>query len=82
MGERAAQAMAHVANRTYYRQGETWVVSTYDEQRHKDQLVRVRFGSDEYFALAQQHPELAAAFALGPRVIAEAEGKFYEVTAE
>ncbi|MBA3415333.1 MAG: VWA domain-containing protein [Chloroflexia bacterium] len=41
---------------------------------------RVAFLSDDYFALLERTPELAAAFALGDRVIAVAAGVAYEVT--
>jgi hypothetical protein len=42
---------------------------------------RVPFLSADYFALADALPELAQAFALGPRVIAIAAGVAYEVVA-
>jgi hypothetical protein len=41
--------------------------------------LKVSFLSDDYFALASARPELAAAFALGQRVIALADGVAYEV---
>jgi hypothetical protein len=39
----------------------------------------VAFLSDDYFSLALSKPELAAAFALGEKVIAMSEGSAYEV---
>jgi hypothetical protein len=41
--------------------------------------VKVSFLSDDYFGLAGARPQLAAAFALGRRVIALADGVAYEV---
>lgn len=41
--------------------------------------VQVTFLSDDYFTLLEEHPELAAGFALGDTVIAIADGVAYEV---
>ncbi|MDX1994606.1 MAG: VIT domain-containing protein [bacterium] len=43
---------------------------------------RIVFLSDEYFALLEQHPELADYFALGERVIVVLDGVAYEVVSE
>ncbi|MBU2611390.1 MAG: hypothetical protein KJ606_10675, partial [Chloroflexi bacterium] len=43
------------------------------------QTTKVAFISDDYFALADSRPELAAAFALGLRVIALSDSVAYEV---
>jgi hypothetical protein len=43
------------------------------------QTVKVPFLSEDYFALSQVRPELAAAFALGPQVIALSGETAYEV---
>jgi len=42
----------------------------------------VAFLSDDYFALAARHPDLAGAFALGEKVIAFSGGIAYEVLSE
>jgi Ca-activated chloride channel family protein len=41
---------------------------------------KVAFGSDAYFALLAERPELAAYFAVGERVIVILDGQAYEVT--
>jgi hypothetical protein len=43
------------------------------------QTLKVAFLSDDYFALAASRADLAAAFAIGSRVIAISEGIVYEV---
>jgi hypothetical protein len=43
------------------------------------QTVKVAFLSEDYYALAKSHPDLAAAFALGQAVIAFSDGVLYEV---
>ena len=43
---------------------------------------RVVFGSDGYFGLLTERPELATYFALGDRVIVVLDGQAYEVAAE
>ncbi|MBN1668892.1 MAG: VWA domain-containing protein, partial [Anaerolineales bacterium] len=56
-----------------------WVTTAFDPQAM--QTVPVAFLSDDYFALSAADPALAAAFALGPRVIAFSNGVAYEVVA-
>ncbi len=66
-----------VGSRTFLLDGETWVDTAFDFQNMKP--VEVAFLSDDYFALADSRPELAAAFALGSSVIAIADGRAYQV---
>lgn len=54
-----------------------WIDTAYDPEQ--TDTVKVAFLSEDYFALAAARPELAAAFALGERVIALADGVAYEV---
>ena len=56
-----------------------WVDSTFDPEG--EQTVKIAFLSEDYFLLAQERPELGAAFALGEKVIALSEGVSYEVVA-
>lgn len=73
----SADLVKIVGSRTYlYREG-IWSDTAYDPRAM--QTVKVSFLSDEYFALARSRPELAAAFALGEKVIAVSEGIVYEV---
>jgi Ca-activated chloride channel homolog len=57
-----------------------WVDTAYDPQI--DQTIKVAFLSEDYFRLVRAQPSLAAAFALGERVIAFADGVSYEVVQE
>lgn len=73
----SADRVKVVGSRTFvYRDG-IWSDTAYDPQAM--QTVKVSFLSDEYFALAGSRPELAAAFALGEKVIVISEGTVYEV---
>ncbi len=54
-----------------------WVDTGYEPDEMK--TIKVAFLSDDYFKLAEAQPDLAAAFALGSRVIALRGGVAYEV---
>jgi Ca-activated chloride channel family protein len=75
-----AQTVQVVGARTFiYNQG-VWTDTAYDPGTMKPQIVQ--FLSDQYFALAEGHPELAAAFALGTQVIVVVDGKVYQVVGD
>jgi len=76
MGGDFARGIRRVDGKTYYLLDGRWTVSTWDGRA---ETVKVKYLSDEYFRLARRHRALARAFALGPRVIAEFQGRFYEV---
>jgi Ca-activated chloride channel family protein len=76
----ASQLVRIVGARTFVNHAGTWIDTTYDPQSMPTQ--KVVFLSGDYFALAQAHPELAAAFALGGQVIVVQAGTAYEVVAE
>jgi Ca-activated chloride channel family protein len=70
-----------LGSRTFLFRDETWTDTAFDPSRMA--ATPVTFASDAYFDLLSARPELAAAFALGPRVIAlAADGTAYEVTAD
>lgn len=73
----AAEVVRNLGSRTFVYIGEIWVDTAFDPDTME--TVEVNFLSDDYFALADARPELAAAFALGDRVIALADGIAYEV---
>ncbi len=73
----AAQRVRIVGARTFVLTDGVWTDSAFDPEQM--QTVKVPFLSGDYFALADARPELAAAFALGRRVIALSEGVAYEV---
>lgn len=75
-----AQRIRTVGARTFLFDGEKWMDTAFDAQQM--QVVQVAFLSKEYFDLLAARPDLAAAFALGPRVIALAAGQAYEVVPE
>jgi len=68
-----------VGSRTFVLKNETWLDTTYDPAAM--QTIKVPFLSQDYFALSNARPDLAAAFALGEHVIAVLDGKAYEVVA-
>jgi Ca-activated chloride channel family protein len=68
-----------VGARTFLNVDGIWIDTAFDPDAM--QTVEVAFLSDDYFALAAAFPELGAAFALGERVIAFADGTAYEVVA-
>ena len=71
------QTIHVVGARTYvYNQG-IWTDTAFDPGTMP--VTQVSFLSTEYFTLAEAHPDLAAAFALGTQVIVVADGKVYQV---
>jgi Ca-activated chloride channel family protein len=69
--------LREVGGRAFYFADDKWVDGAY---RGTEKTVKVKYMSDEYFKLLQDKPELAKFLALGARVIAMCDGKFYEVT--
>lgn len=76
-----ASSLVRIAGSRTFRLIEgVWIDTAFDPDTM--QVKRVAFLSPDYFALAASRPELAAAFALGPRVIAISDGTAYEVVLE
>jgi Ca-activated chloride channel family protein len=73
----AAQRLRVIGSRTFLFDGERWIDTAFDPQRM--QATQVAFLSKDYFELIAARAELRAAFGLGQRVIAMADGKAYEV---
>jgi Ca-activated chloride channel family protein len=76
LGKKRDRVVRQVGDRTYYFSNGKWIVSTWDETKP---VRKVKYLSEEYFKLARADRDLARAFALGSRVIAESKGVFYEV---
>lgn len=76
-GEQAAGRVKIAGSHTFVLAGQTWIDTAFDPDRM--QTTKVAFLSEDYFALSQARPDLAAAFALGQSVIALADGVAYEV---
>ena len=72
-------AVKRAAGKTFYLIEGVWTDSEYKAESGLPETVLV-FGSDEYFALLNQHPKLGSYFALGERVVVVLEGRVYRVT--
>ncbi len=69
-----------VAGRTFYFNGTVWVDSQVSEKSTADaKRVKVKFGSDEYFALLAKHKDLGAVFALGNQITVLIDGAVVEI---
>ena len=66
----------HVADKTFYRDGDKWIDSAYDG---KAKTVKVTYFSDAYFALVAKHPTLGKYLALGKNVTVILGEKVYEI---
>jgi Ca-activated chloride channel family protein len=66
-----------VGANTFLLQDGVWIDTRYDPSQME--TTKVVFLSDDYFALLDEHSDLADAFALGDRVIAISDGVAYEV---
>ncbi len=75
----AANVVKIVRGRTFLFSNGVWIDTAFDPLAMR--ATKVEFASDDYFTLLAARPELAPAFALGPRVIAFADdGAAYAVT--
>ena len=70
-------AIKVVGSRTYVQQNGVWIDTAFDPSTMT--ATKIEFLSDEYFAFVKDHPELAAALALGSRVIVAVGGQFFEI---
>jgi len=73
----AAEVVRVVGSRTFRLSDGVWVDTGFD--REQMSTSKVPFLSDDYFALATSRPDVAAALALGERVIVIVEGEPFEV---
>ncbi|GAP18351.1 VIT domain-containing protein [Levilinea saccharolytica] len=76
----AAERVRAVWPRTFVLQDGVWTDTAFDPQQMRTQ--KVSFLSTAYFQLADARADVAAALALGERVIVVVDGQAYEVTAE
>jgi len=70
-----------IKGHTFYKRGSVWVDGDYDETKMKAKARRITFGSDDYFTLVEEKPELQPFFALGEQVIVVIKGQAYIVEA-
>jgi Ca-activated chloride channel family protein len=70
------EKVKNIGSHTFVYSDGIWIDTAFDPEML---TVEVAFLSDDYFELTALRPELAAAFALGDRVIALSDGVAYEV---
>lgn len=70
--DEAARTVVSVGPRTFVYNQNAWIDTAYDPDTMR--TYNVSFLSDEYFRLAQSRPDIAAALALGERVIVVVDG--------
>lgn len=75
--EQAAQQVKIVGDKTFLFKNGVWIDTQFDPTQM--QTMKVGFASDEYFKLIASRSDVAAAFALGSRVIVVVDGRAYEV---
>jgi len=61
------QRAKYIAGRAFFQNGNQWIDNNVSRQNDTNS-VRIRFGSDDYFALLAQHPEARPWLALGQNV--------------
>jgi Ca-activated chloride channel family protein len=61
------QRAKYIAGRAFFQNGNQWIDNNVSKQ-NDEKSVRIKFGSDEYFALLVQHPEARPWLALGENV--------------
>jgi Ca-activated chloride channel homolog len=61
------QRAKYIAGRAFFQNGNQWIDNNVSAQNSAN-AVRVKFGSDDYFALIAQHPEARPWLALGQNV--------------
>ncbi len=75
-----SSAVKTVGGKTFYLREGVWTDAEFKPEARLAETT-IKFGSDEYFALLKQKPQLAEFFALGERIVVVFEGKVYRVTA-
>jgi Ca-activated chloride channel family protein len=79
-GESASSGIKSAGGKTFYFREGVWTDSEFKPAAGLPETV-VKFGSDEYYALLKQKPQLATFFALGERVTVIHGGRVYRVNA-
>jgi Ca-activated chloride channel family protein len=74
----SSAVVRQVGNKAFTLQGETWVDTAFDAKKMKPEAVK--FGSDRYFKLLSERPEIGPCLALGDRVTVVVQGKAYAIT--
>src|SRR5258705_4181604 len=79
-GESVSSAIKTAGGKTFYLREGVWTDSDFKPGAGLPETV-VKFGSDEYYALLKQKPQLATYFALGEKVSVILGGRVYRVNA-
>ena len=66
-----------VGDRAFVQRGAIWVDTSYDPAAM--QAEAIEFGSDRYFELLAQHPDIGPYLALGENIILVIEGRAYAI---
>jgi Ca-activated chloride channel homolog len=72
------QRAKFIAGRAFYQNGNQWIDNNVSSQ-NAEKSVRIKFASDEYFALLTQHPEARPWLALGQNVKLVLGSSVYEI---
>jgi Ca-activated chloride channel family protein len=76
----ASAKVKQVGSKTFILKDGVWIDTTFEPERME--VVKVPFGSEAYFRLVAENPQLGRYFSLGKRVIVVERGKAYEVVEE
>jgi Ca-activated chloride channel family protein len=76
--EKSSSAVKRVAGKTFYLVDGFWTDSELTQDVKLPETT-LRFGSDEYFELLKQKPQLGSYFSLGEKVVVIFEGRIYRV---
>ncbi|MEZ7890516.1 MAG: VIT domain-containing protein [Candidatus Wallbacteria bacterium] len=74
------ESMKYAGAGTFFKRGDEWQISTYDEARHSKNLLTVKFGSPLYFKLMAKYSDAGKYCALGKKVLFEINGKFIRIS--
>ena len=78
--DKESSAIKTAGGKTFYLREGVWTDSEFKPGSSLPETA-VKFGSDDYFALLKQKPQLATFFSLGERVIVILDGRIYRVNA-
>ena len=79
--ERPSSAIKTAGAKTFYLRQGIWTDSEFKEGSTLP-VTEVKFGSDAYFNLLKQKPQLGEFFSLGEKVLVILEGRIYRVVSE
>jgi hypothetical protein len=73
----AGETIKQIGGKTFYLEGGAWVDTAFDAKKMKAEAVK--FGSERYFKLLTEHPDIGPYLALGDRVTVVAQGRAYAI---